>query len=145
MPTDDQRGRGARGSGVRREAVDERARYVRPEAVSAGRLTAPRLGQSIMRGGLPPLDYETVAADATELDRNGEPTAHPTLAVHLVTDSDQLEHGIETAEVGRIAGVKREPVGDRGGGDQEVERPRSSRLASELRDGCVDAAVGPGA
>ena len=26
----------------------------------------------IMRGGLPPLDYETVAAEAIELDRNGE-------------------------------------------------------------------------
>jgi hypothetical protein len=27
----------------------------------------------IMRGGLPPLDYDTVAANAVELDRGGEP------------------------------------------------------------------------
>jgi hypothetical protein len=33
----------------------------------------------ILRGGLPPLDYETVAADAIELDRGGEPTAFASL------------------------------------------------------------------
>lgn len=33
----------------------------------------------IMRGGLPPLDYETVAADAIELDRQGEPAPFASL------------------------------------------------------------------
>lgn len=33
----------------------------------------------IMRGGLPPLDYETVAADAIELDRQGEPASFASL------------------------------------------------------------------
>ncbi len=33
----------------------------------------------IMRGGLPPLDYDTVAASAIELDRGGEPTPFASL------------------------------------------------------------------
>jgi hypothetical protein len=33
----------------------------------------------ILRGGLPPLDFETVAADATELDLNGEAAAFASL------------------------------------------------------------------
>lgn len=33
----------------------------------------------IMRGGLAPLDYETVAADAIELNRNGEPAPFASL------------------------------------------------------------------
>lgn len=33
----------------------------------------------IMRGGLPPLDYETVAARAVELDRDGVPTPFASL------------------------------------------------------------------
>lgn len=32
-----------------------------------------------MRGGLPPLDYETVAADAIELDRQGGPAPFASL------------------------------------------------------------------
>ena len=33
----------------------------------------------IMRGGLPPLDFDTVAADAITLDRNGEPAPFASL------------------------------------------------------------------
>jgi hypothetical protein len=33
----------------------------------------------ILRGGLPPLDYDTVAADAIELNRNGEPVPFASL------------------------------------------------------------------
>ena len=33
----------------------------------------------ILRGGLPPLDYDTVAADAIELKRGGEPAPFASL------------------------------------------------------------------
>lgn len=33
----------------------------------------------ILRGGLPPLDYDTVAADAIQLDRRGEPAPFASL------------------------------------------------------------------
>ena len=33
----------------------------------------------VMRGGLPPLDYDTVAASAVELDRSGEPAPFASL------------------------------------------------------------------
>ncbi|MBS1679461.1 MAG: hypothetical protein JST08_18970 [Actinobacteria bacterium] len=33
----------------------------------------------VLRGGLPPLDYETVAADSIKLDRNGEPAPFASL------------------------------------------------------------------